>query len=148
MDKTIFNQENILFDTTSTTQDEAFKNIAEFVAQKGYSDSSHDFYEGLKNREKESTTGFKDGIAIPHSNDDSISKPGLFLIKFDQEIEWDALDKKPVKVAFALSIPKDGATEHLKLLSKIARKLMDENFRQAILENTDTEVLFTTVDEI
>ncbi|GEO63189.1 PTS sugar transporter subunit IIA [Companilactobacillus nantensis] len=148
MEKEIFNQTNIFFDNESQTQDEAFQSIAKFVSYNGYSTSENDFYEGLKNREKESTTGFKDGIAIPHSNDDSVVKPGLFLVKFSNAIEWDSLDKKPITVAFVLSIPKNGSTEHLKLLSKIARKLMDENFRQTILENEDKVVLATTVDEI
>lgn len=148
MEKEIFNQANIFFDNESQTQDEAFQSIAKFVSDNGYSTSENDFYEGLKNRENESTTGFKDGIAIPHSNDDSVVKPGLFLVKFSNAIEWDALDKKPITVAFVLSIPKNGSTEHLKLLSKIARKLMDENFRQTILENEDKVVLATTVDEI
>jgi len=148
MDKEIFNVNNIYFDNDSKTQDEAFQKIGQFVADLNYSTSSDDFYHGLLNREKESTTGFKDGIAIPHSNDDSIVKPGLFLIKFANSIEWDALDQKPIKVAFALSIPKAGAKEHLKLLSKIARKLMDDEFRKTILENDDIEVLSKTVDDI
>jgi Phosphotransferase system mannitol/fructose-specific IIA domain (Ntr-type) len=96
----------------------------------------------------ESTTGFKDGIAIPHSNDDSVDKPGLFLIKFTNGIEWKALDDKPIKVAFVLSIPKNGSTEHLKLLSKIARKLMDDEFRQNILDSDDQEVLSEAINQI
>ncbi|TGD23215.1 PTS sugar transporter subunit IIA [Companilactobacillus suantsaicola] len=148
MDKEIFNIENIFYDQTSTTQDEAFKSIGQFVAEKGYSNSADDFYKGLKAREVESTTGFKDGIAIPHSNDDSVIKPGLFLIKFSNGIEWNALDKKPIKVAFVLSIPKNGSTEHLKLLSKIARKLMDDEFRTSILENDDKNILSDAIDQI
>lgn len=148
MNKEIFNQENIYFDKASQTQDDAFKQIAKFVVEKNYSTDVESFYQGLVNREKESTTGFKDGIAIPHSNDASITKPGLFLIKLDNAIEWNALDKKPIKVAFVLSIPKEGAKEHLKLLSKIARKLMDDEFRQNILENDDIATLSATVDEI
>lgn len=148
MDKEVFNINNIFYDENSKTQDDAFKVIAELAVNKGYSTSVEDFYKGLVNREKESTTGFKDGIAIPHSNDISITKPGLFLIKFDHAIEWNALDKKPIKAAFALSIPKDGATKHLKLLSLIARKLMDDEFRNTILENDDTQILFETINQI
>lgn len=148
MDKEIFNNENIFYDNDSKTQDEAFQSIANFVAERGYSSSADGFYQGLKAREQESTTGFKDGIAIPHSNDDSVTKPGLFLIKFDNAIEWDALDKKPIRVAFVLSIPKNGSTEHLKLLSKIARKMMDDEFRQTVLESNDNAVLFETINQI
>lgn len=148
MDKEIFNKENIFYDQNSNTQDEAFRSIGKFVAEKGYSNSADAFYKGLKAREVESTTGFKDGIAIPHSNDDSVDKPGLFLIKFTNGIEWKALDDKPIKVAFVLSIPKNGSTEHLKLLSKIARKLMDDEFRQNILDSDDQEVLSEAINQI
>lgn len=148
MNSEIFSKANILFDNESTTQDESFKKIAQFVVQQGYSDSPDSFYVGLKNRETESTTGFKDGIAIPHSNDDSVQKPGLFLIKLAQGIEWQALDGKSIKVAFVLSIPKNGSTEHLKLLSKIARKLMDDEFRNTILTTDDITVLTETIEKI
>ena len=148
MEKEIFTAENIIFDDLSKTQDEAFQNIAQFVFEQGYSSSANDFYEGLKTRERESTTGFKDGIAIPHSNDSSVLKPGLFLIKFSNAIEWESLDKKPIQVAFVLSIPKNGSTEHLKLLSKIARKLMDDEFRQKILDSQEVTILASTVEEI
>ena len=100
------------------------------------------------NREKETTTGFKNGIAIPHSNDASVKRPGLFVIKFDHQIEWNALDKKPVQVAIALSIPQEGSKEHLRLLSEIARKLMDEDFTKIILENDDPDILAQAINEI
>lgn len=148
MDKSIFTKENIFFDHESTTQEEAFKFLATNVTEQGFSSSVDGFFEGLKNREKESTTGFKNGIAIPHSNDDSVLKAGLFVVKFDNPIEWNSLDKKPIRVAISLSIPKDGSKEHLKLLSQIARKLMDEDFTNTILNNDDPETLAQLIDQI
>lgn len=148
MDKNVFNVNNILFDHESKTQEDAFKFLADNVNRLGYSNAADSFFTGLVNREKESTTGFKNGIAIPHSNDDSVLKPGLFVVKFDNAIEWNALDKKPVTVAISLSIPKDGSKEHLRLLSKIARKLMDEEFTNTILKNDDPDVLAQAIDEI
>lgn len=54
----------------------------------------------------------------------------MFLIKFKHAIHWQALDQKPVNTVFALTIPEEGASEHLKLLSLIARKLIDTDFRE------------------
>jgi len=48
MNSEIFSKANILFDNESTTQDESFKKIAQFVAQQGYSDSPDSFYVGFK----------------------------------------------------------------------------------------------------
>ncbi|MDO1604495.1 PTS sugar transporter subunit IIA [Lactobacillus sp. YT155] len=148
MEKDIFNEKNILIDSTSTTQDQAFKSIAELVAGNDYATSADEFYEGLKNRELETTTGFKNGIAIPHSNDDSVLKTGLFFIKFSNPIEWNALDKKPVDTALALSIPKNGGKEHLKILSSVARKLMDEEFTNSLKEETDIKKIVELINEI
>lgn len=148
MDAKVFNQENILFDENSATQDEAFHAIADFAFQRGYVTSAEDYYNGLVAREQETTTGFKNGIAIPHSNDSSIKDAALFLVKFKNAIDWNALDGKPVRVAFALTIPQDGSKEHLKLLSLIARKLMDEEFTSTVLTQDDPQVLADLIAKI
>ena len=51
----------------------------------------------------------------------------MAVAKLDQNIEWNSLDGKPVKYVFLLAIPESGDKEHLKILSEIAEKLMDEN---------------------
>lgn len=148
MNKAVFNQDHILFDQTSTTQEKAFKSIAKFAYDSGFVSDEQLYFEGLKAREQEATTGFKDHIAIPHCKSSVNKKPGLFLIKFEQAIPWNALDQKPVKVAFGLTIPEEGATEHLKLLSLIARKLIDQDFRAGVLEQDDPAVLAEIINQI
>ncbi|BAK94475.1 fructose PTS transporter subunit IIA [Tetragenococcus halophilus] len=148
MDSKIFKEDHILFDESAKTQEEAFKVIAEVAFEKGYVSDETTFFKGLKERENEATTGFKEGIAIPHSKDASVIKPGMFLIKFKHAIHWQALDQKPVNTVFALTIPGEGASEHLKLLSLIARKLIDTDFREGILANNDTKKLASIIDTI
>lgn len=148
MDSKIFKEDHILFDESAKTQEEAFRVIADIAFEKGYVSDKEVFFEGLKDREKEATTGFKEGIAIPHSKDASVLKPGMFLIKFKHSIDWQALDKKPVNTVFALTIPEEGASEHLKLLSLIARKLIDTDFREGILNNNDPKDLTSIIDTI
>ena len=111
MNKEVFNRHHILFDETATTQEEAFKSLAQFAYNAGFVSDETAYFEGLKAREKEATTGFKDHIAIPHCKSSVNKKPGLFLIKFKQAIPWQALDQKPVKVAFGLTIPEQGGQE-------------------------------------
>lgn len=148
MDSKIFKEDHILFDESAKTQEEAFKVIANIAFEKGYVSDEKIFFDGLKDREEEATTGFKEGIAIPHSKDASVIKPGMFLIKFKHSIDWQALDKKPVNTAFALTIPEEGASEHLKLLSLIVRKLIDTDFREGILNNNDPKELTSIIDTI
>lgn len=148
MNKEVFNRDHILFDEKAATQEEAFKSLAKFAYASGFVSDENAYFEGLKAREQKATTGFKDHIAIPHCKSSVNKKPGLFLIKFKREIPWQALDQKPVKVALGLTIPEDGATEHLKLLSLIARKMIDQDFREGVLKQDDPEKLTALMDQI
>lgn len=141
-DDTVFSNENVFIDTTSTTQDEAFKFIAQKAFELGYASDKEAFYKGLLKRESEVTTGLKDGIAIPHSNDSSALKPGLIVVKFTHDIEWSSLDGSQVNTAFALVVPENGADNHLKMLSAIATELMDDTYRNQIADANDTDELY------
>ena len=146
--KELFSEDHIYIDENSTTQDEAFKFIASIAKKHGYVKSEEDFYHGLQEREKEATTGFNDGIAIPHSKNSTVISPGVFLIKFKNPIEWDSLDGKKITTAFALTIPGDGAENHLKILSTIAKELIDDNFRNTVIKETDSQKLYNLVKGI
>lgn len=146
--KELFSEDHIYIDENSTTQDEAFKFIASIAKKHGYVKSEEDFYHGLQEREKEATTGFNDGIAIPHSKNSTVISPGVFLIKFKNPIEWDSLDGKKITTAFALTIPEDGAENHLKILSTIAKELIDDNFRNTVIKETDSQKLYKLVKGI
>ena len=146
--KELFSEDHIYIDENSTTQDEAFKFIASIAKKHGYVKSEEDFYHGLQEREKEATTGFNDGIAIPHSKNSTVISPGVFLIKFKNPIEWDSLDGKKITTAFALTIPEDGAENHLKILSSIAKELIDDNFRNTVIKETDSQKLYNLVKGI
>lgn len=146
--KELFSEDHIYIDENSTTQDEAFKFIASIAKKHGYVKSEEDFYHGLQKREKEATTGFNDGIAIPHSKNSTVISPGVFLIKFKNPIEWDSLDGKKITTAFALTIPEDGAENHLKILSTIAKELIDDDFRNTVIKETDYQKLYNLVKGI
>ena len=146
--KELFSEDHIYIDENSTTQDEAFKFIASIAKKHGYVKSEEEFYHGLQKREKEATTGFNDGIAIPHSKNSTVISPGVFLIKFKNPIEWDSLDGKKITTAFALTIPEDGAENHLKILSTIAKELIDDDFRNTVIKETDSQKLYNLVKGI
>lgn len=148
MDERIFNVNHVVFDENSTTQEGAFSSIAELANELGYVTSEEAFYNDLKNREKESTTGFKDGIAIPHGKSGNVKKSGVFVAKYNHPIDWNSLDGKPVEVAIALTIPEEGANDHLKILSKIARKLLDKEFVSNLKNATSAEDVAQVINEV
>ena len=52
------------------------------------------------------------------------------------------MDNKPVYLMFLIAVPENSSNEHLQILSQIARKLMHEENRQAILRAQSPEELY------
>ena len=60
---------------------------------------------------------------------------------------WDTMDGAPVNVAIALLIPgAQAGTTHLKILSKVAEALMDEDFRATVKGSTDAAKIAKTIN--
>jgi mannitol/fructose-specific phosphotransferase system IIA component (Ntr-type) len=54
----------------------------------------------------------------------------LVLLKPRSHIAWNSLDGQPVRVVILLAIREGQAgTTHLQVLAKLARKIMDDDFR-------------------
>ena len=71
------------------------------------------------------STGLGAGFALPHARveglDDYI---GLFL-RLARPIEFEAIDGRPVDLAFVLLIPFETRTPHVAVLAAIARRIRD-----------------------
>jgi nitrogen PTS system EIIA component len=102
----------------------------------------------LEVREKLSTTGIGFGIAIPHCKSSEVGELQVVVGRFEQGVDFNALDGKPVKLLFLLVAPEQSSSEHLKVLAKIARIAKDEDIRQQILQITDSNAVFDYIKEI
>lgn len=129
--------------TTCQTQKEVFQEIATLAVREGLATDEEAVVLGLENREKESTTGFTDGFAIPHTKSEAIQKPGIVIIVNEQGIEWNSMDDKPAKFFISLLIPEQEAgTTHLNLLAAISRMLVHDEVREALLKTKSAEDIF------
>ena len=130
--------EQVIFDTDASSQKEVFSKIADLAKQLNFIHKEKKLIKAFKKREKESTTGFGDGFAIPHARTKDILKPGVFFVRLNQGVEWDALDGKPVKIVIALIVPTDKAADtHLDLLSKIAQKIVKPDIQKVLSDSKD-----------
>lgn len=88
-----------------------------------------------------------DGFAVPHCKTDAVKSAAVIIFKNAQPVEWPSLDDKPVDIAMALLIPdSEAGTTHLRLLSKAAMLLMDDNFKSKLRESDDAADLAATLN--
>lgn len=123
----------------AASRDDALAAIAAFARRLGVTDDEAGVAEELRRRESESTTGLLDGIAIPHAKHASVQRPAILVAGFVTPIEWESLDGQPVVRAISLMIPEaEAGTTHLRLLSKVAETLIDDDVRQALLAASES----------
>ncbi len=82
-------------------------------------------------REELSSTAVGEGVAIPHALLDSLERTRMAVIRLDRPVAFGAQDDVPVDLIFMIAGPKKGTSNHLQLLSKLARVLHDPVFRKA-----------------
>ena len=73
-------------------------------------------------------------VAIPHAKVNGLTDPFVGVVTFKQPVDWGSLDGQPVSIAIVLVMPNQNGADkvHLKMLSKLARKLMDDDFIKAL----------------
>ena len=98
-------------------------------------------------REKESTTGIGEGIAIPHGKCDAVKKPGLAAMVIKNGVEFEALDDEPVTLLFLIAAPNTEDNIHLDVLSKLSVMLMDEEFTESLRNASSVDEFMDIIDK-
>lgn len=135
-------EKQIQLHATAKSQEEVFNVIAELAVQNEIASSTEGVVAGLKERELQSTTGFQDGFAIPHTQSDVITKPGIIVVRTEQGIDWDSFDDQPAFFFISLLIPKaEAGSTHLQALAALSGALIDDDKRNGfLLAQTEKEL--------
>ena len=115
--------------------------IGKMIAQHTDLDSDA-IYESLIAREKLGSTGFGNGIAIPHCRLGQCTEALGALLQLSSKIDFDSLDGEPVDLIFVLLVPHEATEQHLQILKMLAEKLDQEDLREALRQAPDAESLY------
>lgn len=140
--------ENVFVAEDFASRDEALSFVSNQAVKAGVANDADAVMNAFLAREAEGTTGMMEGFAIPHAKSDAISEAAVIVVKDESGVTgWDTMDGAPVNVAIALLIPgAQAGTTHLKILSKVAEALMDEDFRATVKGSTDAAEIAKTIN--
>lgn len=102
-------------------------------------------YEALLERERLSSTGITDGVAIPHGK-----HPGLTTLKAvlgvrAEGVDFAAIDGLPSRIFILLVAPENSAGLHLKALARISRLFKEPALRERVLAGGTAEEIFRVI---
>lgn len=103
--------------------------------------------EALLERETLGPTGVGHGVALPHARLTDIDRVVGAFILLEKPIDFEAVDRQPVDVIFALFAPEEAGVEHLKALALVSRSLREAALCTKLRANTDPATLYTILTE-
>ncbi len=132
-----------------TTQDAVIDEMIAVLERKGAVRADGDFKQAILAREQESSTGIGMNIAIPHGKSDAVLKPSVVFGIQQDGVDWKSLDGSEAKLIFMIAVPRNSKQNaHLKVLQMLSRKLMDDDFREALLAVTTKEEAYQLLDQV
>lgn len=122
-------------------KEDALRQMSKMLEKTGYIDNKDAFLKDIFYRESLGCTGIGNGVAIPHGKSPSVTKVGIAIAKLTNEIKWETLDGKGVKVIllFAVGDKTEDAQDHLRLLAQVAGKLGKDKVVESLLKAESIE---------
>lgn len=142
----LLNENLIDINLEANTKEEVLEKMADILFREGILNSKENYLDDVLEREKLGTTGVGMSIAIPHGKSKSVKKTAVAIAKLQNPVEWNSLDNKPVKMVFLLAVPEGDDKNHLKLLSKLAAMLIDDGFREKLLNAESKDDILDAVN--
>lgn len=103
--------------------------------------------EALMEREALGPTGVGHGVALPHARLSGLEQvQGLFL-RLEKPVDFNAVDRQPVDLVFALLAPAEAGVDHLKALALVSRTMRNSGVCTKLRANEDTATLHTILTE-
>lgn len=125
----------------------ALEELSELLSNDQQYLSPPDIFESLISRERLGSTGIGFGVAIPHGRlKNSDHTTGAF-IRLKAGVDFDAIDRNPVDLLFALVVPEESTEDHLQTLAELANMFNDEDFRKRLRDAETAHDLLQLIKE-
>ena len=146
--ETILTPARSLVNVPGGSKKRVLEQIANLVARDLTDLDAQDIFENLIAREKLGSTGFGNGIAIPHCRLPGCQAPISAVLHLDAAVDFGAIDGAPVDLLFVLLVPEAATDEHLELLRQIASMLDREQVRERLRQAQSNEELYQVVVDV
>ena len=143
----LLKKEGIELNSKVNSKEEALNKLVDLMDKEGNLSDKEVYKEAVLKREELSTTGIGDGIAIPHGKSKAVKKAGLSSIVVRDGIDFDSLDGQPAKLFFMIAAPEEANNLHLDVLARLSTILMDEDFRNKLINANSKEEYLKLIDE-
>jgi PTS system fructose-specific IIA component len=106
--------------------------LADLLVDSGRVTDREQFLADVRAREAQMATGIEGGIGIPHCRSTTVTEPTVAFGRSTDGVDFGAPDG-PAHLVFLIAAPAEGDADHMLVLAALARRLVHESFREALL---------------
>jgi nitrogen PTS system EIIA component len=98
-------------------------------------------------REKNGSTGFGKGVAVPHVKHSAVKKSVGAIGRSAVGVDFAALDQQPVYSVFLLISPTNNPDGHLQAMENLFRNLQQDTFRRFLRQSDTRQKIVDLLEE-
>jgi len=145
---TIISSDLVLLDVDAGPDKEAvIGRLAGLLAADGRAGDARGLTRAALDREAQSATGLPGGIAIPHCRSASVRRPSIGFARLRPAVDFGAPDG-PADLVFLIAAPDGAGSDHMALLSGLARALVRPEFVASLRAATTDDEIVALVDGV
>jgi len=140
----------LLIELQTTTMEGAMRELVEGMAGAGLfkQERVDRFVERLIHRERQGSTGFGKGIAVPRIRTPGLTEILVVVGRSRRGVEFNALDRRPVDILVPILVPEGAYPYQIPVEESICRCLMREEFREGVRAAGDISDVLGAIDEV
>ena len=131
----LYKENTVCMNLKSKTKQDVINEMVELLDKNGVLNNKNEFKKEILEREELSSTGFGNGIAIPHAKTSAVKIPRVAVGISKDGFDFDSVDGNKANLIFMIAAGDDDNDLHLKTLSHLAQNLMDDEFVKEILNS-------------
>jgi PTS system nitrogen regulatory IIA component len=138
----LLTKDRIRTDADVASKKRALEVLSEMLSDASMSVPSSVVFNKLISRERLGSTGLGHGVALPHARIERTSEARGALINLPRGIDFDAFDRQPVDLLFALVVPEHFTDEHLQILADLAELFSDQDLCRDLRQADSPEAIY------
>ncbi|KIL06953.1 PTS fructose transporter subunit IIC [Clostridium botulinum] len=143
----LLKKQGIELNFNPSSKNECIEKLVNLMDKTGNLNNKEEYKKAIIAREAQSTTGIGEGIAIPHGKTNAVKKASLAAAVCKKGVDYDSLDGAPANLFFMIAVPDNSDNLHLEVLARLSTILMDEKFRETLINCEDKDQFLKLIDE-